>query len=404
MDTCFAPADILLPADDETARFWPVVACDQFTSQKEYWQELEKLVGDRPSALNIVFPEVYLDEGYGRIESIQRHIRDYLSRGVLTERVHEGFVLVERSTRSGVRIGLVGKVDLDCYDYTPESKALIRATEGTVISRIPPRVKIRQGAEVESPHVMLLCDDRERELIEPLYARRKELPKLYDLELLMGGGHLRGYAVTGELAKKTQEIIARQQSRSDLYLAVGDGNHSLATAKTCWEQIKPGLTEAERKSHPARYALAELVNLHCEALNFEPIHRVLFNVDAGKLIDDFTSAVPWAEGEDIVFIHKGGRRGVKLTAAGDRLPVDVLQTFLDRWLEAHPETEIDYVHGSAALEELSVKDGNCGMALKAMDKNALFPAIIAGGVLPRKTFSMGEAEEKRYYMECRKIR
>lgn len=404
MDTCFAPADILLPADDETARFWPVVACDQFTSQREYWQELEKLVGDRPSALNIVFPEVYLDEGYGRIESIQRHIRDYLSRGVLTERVHDGFVLVERSTRSGVRIGLVGKVDLDCYDYTPESKALIRATEGTVISRIPPRVKIRQGAEVESPHVMLLCDDRERELIEPLYARRKELPKLYDLELLMGGGHLRGYAVTGELAKKTQEIIARQQSRSDLYLAVGDGNHSLATAKTCWEQIRPGLTEAERKSHPARYALAELVNLHCEALNFEPIHRVLFNVDAGKLIDDFTSAVPWAEGEDIVFIHKGGRRGVKLTAAGDRLPVDVLQTFLDRWLEAHPETEIDYVHGSAALEELSVKDGNCGMALKAMDKNALFPAIIAGGVLPRKTFSMGEAEEKRYYMECRKIR
>lgn len=404
MDTCFAPADILLPADDETARFWPVVACDQFTSQREYWQELEKLVGDRPSALNIVFPEVYLDEGYGRIESIQRHIRDYLSRGVLTERVHDGFVLVERSTRSGVRIGLVGKVDLDCYDYTPESKALIRATEGTVISRIPPRVKIRQGAEVESPHVMLLCDDRERELIEPLYARRKELPKLYDLELLMGGGHLRGYAVTGELAKKTQEIIARQQSRSDLYLAVGDGNHSLATAKTCWEQIKPGLTEAERKSHPARYALAELVNLHCEALNFEPIHRVLFNVDAGKLIDDFTSAVPWAEGEDIVFIHKGGRRGVKLTAAGDRLPVDVLQTFLDRWLEGHPETEIDYVHGSAALEELSVKDGNCGMALKAMDKNALFPAIIAGGVLPRKTFSMGEAEEKRYYMECRKIR
>lgn len=404
MDTCFAPADILLPADEETARFWPVVACDQFTSQKGYWEELEKLVGEHPSALNIVFPEVYLAEGFGRIERIQRHIEDYLSRGVLTERVHEGFVLVERSTKSGVRIGLVGKVDLDCYDYTPESRALIRATEGTVISRIPPRVKIRRGAEVESPHVMLLCDDRERELIEPLYARCKELPKLYDLELLMGGGHLRGYAVTGELAKKTQEIIARQQSRSDLYLAVGDGNHSLATAKTCWEQIKPGLTETERKSHPARYALAELVNLHCEALNFEPIHRVLFNVDARKLIDDFTAATPCTEGNDIVFIHKGGRRGVKLTEAGDRLPVDLLQTFLDKWLEAHPETDIDYVHGSAALEELSVKEGNCGMALKAMDKNSLFPAIVAGGVLPRKTFSLGEAEEKRYYMECRKIR
>ena len=404
MDTCFSPANILLPRDDETARFWPVVACDQFTSQREYWEELAKLVGDRPSALNIVFPEVYLEEGFGRIESIQKHIEDYLRRGVLTERVHEGFVLVERSTESGVRIGLVGKVDLDCYDYTPESQALIRATEGTVTSRIPPRVKIRRGAEVESPHVMLLCDDRERELIEPLYARRHELPKLYDLELMMGGGHLRGYAVTGELAKKTHEIIARQQSRSGLYLAVGDGNHSLATAKTCWEEIKPGLTKAERESHPARYALAELVNLHCEALNFEPIHRVLFNVDAEKLIDDFTSDLHCTQGEDIVFIHKGGRRGVKLTAAGDRLPVDLLQEFLDKWLEAHPETEIDYVHGSAALEELSLKEGNCGMALKAMDKNALFPAIVAGGVLPRKTFSLGEAEEKRYYMECRKIR
>ncbi len=404
MDTCFAPANILLPADDESARFWPVVACDQFTSQREYWEELAKLVGERPSALNIVFPEVYLEEGFGRIESIQRHIRDYLSRGVLTERIHEGFVLVERTTASGVRIGLVGKVDLDCYDYTPESQALIRATEGTVTSRIPPRVKIREGAEVESPHVMLLCDDRERELIEPLYARRHELPKLYDLELMMGGGHLRGYAVTGELARETQDMIARQQSRSGLYLAVGDGNHSLATAKTCWEQMKPGLTAEERKSHPARYALAELVNLHCEALNFEPIHRLLFNVDAGKLIDGFTSALPCAEGDDIVFIHKGGRRGVKLMAAGDRLPVDLLQEFLDSWLETHPGTEIDYVHGAAALEELSLREGNCGMALKAMDKNALFPAIVAGGVLPRKTFSLGEAEEKRYYMECRKIK
>ena len=404
MDTCFAPADILLPADDENIAYWPVVACDQFTSQRGYWKELEKLVGDKPSALNIVFPEVYLEEGFGRIESIQRHIRDYLDRGVLTERVHEGFVLVERSTASGVRTGLVGKVDLDCYDYTPESQALIRATEGTVTSRIPPRVKIRQGAELESPHVMLLCDDRERELIEPLYERRHELPKLYDLELMMGGGHLRGYAVTGELARETQEMIARQQSRSGLYLAVGDGNHSLATAKTCWEQIKPGLTEEERKTHPARYALAELVKLHCEVLNFEPIHRLLFHVDAGELIKDFTAALPCTEGDDVVFIHKGGRRGVKLTAAGDRLPVDLLQEFLDKWLREHPEAEIDYVHGAAALEELSLKEGNCGMALKAMDKNALFPAIVAGGVLPRKTFSLGEAEEKRYYMECRKIR
>lgn len=404
MDTCFGPANILLPRDEETAKYWPVVACDQFTSQRDYWEDVARLVGDRPSALNIVFPEVYLEEGFERIESIQKHIEAYLGQDVLTERVHEGFVLVERTTQSGVRLGLVGKVDLDCYDYTPESQALIRATEGTVTDRIPPRVRIREGAQVESPHVMLLADDVDRELIEPLYARRAEMEKLYDLELMKNGGHLRGYAVTGALARDTQKMIEMQQRRSALYLAVGDGNHSLATAKTCWEQLKPGLTQEERKEHPARYALAELVNLHCEALNFEPIHRVLFHVESAALIDAFTAAVPTAQGDDIVFIQNGEHRGVRLTASGGRLPVDVLQEFLDRYLEEHPEIGIDYVHGTAALEALSVKPGCCGIALKGMDKRSLFPAIIAGGVLPRKTFSMGEAEEKRYYMECRKIK
>ena len=403
MNTCFGPADILLPRDGETAALWPVVACDQFTSQREYWEKAAALVGEKPSALHIVFPEVYLEDGFDRIESIQQHIESYLKEGVLTEKVHQGYVLVERLTQSGTRIGLVGMVDLDCYDYTPESKALIRATEGTVTSRIPPRVCIREGAQVESPHVMLLCDDRQQELVEPLYAMREQLPQLYDLELMLGGGHLRGYAVTGALAEKVTAIIENQQRRSDLYLAVGDGNHSLATAKTCWERLKPSLTPAQRENHPARYALAELVNLHCPALNFEPIHRVLFHVDGEELLSAFTAAVPCTEGEDVVFLHDGKRRGLKLTDRGDRLPVDVLQEFLDRYLTEHPQTGIDYVHGTAALEELSARPGNCGVALQAMDKNALFPAIIAGGVLPRKTFSMGEAEEKRYYMECRKI-
>ena len=403
MNTCFGPADILLPRDGETAALWPVVACDQFTSQRDYWEKAAALVGDKPSALHIVFPEVYLEDGFDRIESIQQHIAAYLEEGVLTEKVHQGYVLVERITQSGARIGLVGMVDLDCYDYTPESKALIRATEGTVTARIPPRVRIREGARVESPHVMLLCDDRQQELIEPLYAMRQQLPLLYDLELMLGGGHLRGYAVTGALAESVTAIIEKQQGRSDLYLAVGDGNHSLATAKTCWERLKPSLSPAQRENHPARYALAELVNLHCPALNFEPIHRVLFHVDGEELLSAFTAAVPCTEGEDVVFLHDGRRRGLKLTSRGDRLPVDVLQEFLDRYLTEHPQTGIDYVHGTAALEELSARPGNCGVALQAMDKNALFPAIIAGGVLPRKTFSMGEAEEKRYYMECRKI-
>lgn len=403
MNTCFGPANILLPRDEETAKLWPVVACDQFTSQRDYWEDVARLVGDRPSALNIVFPEVYLEDGFDRVERIQRYIEAYLNQGILSERVHEGFVLVERTTQSGVRLGLVGKVDLDCYDYTPESQALIRATEGTVTSRIPPRVRIREGARVESPHVMLLADDSKRELIEPLYARRAELELLYDLELMKNGGHLRGYAVTGQLARDTQEIIERQQRGRGLYLAVGDGNHSLATAKTCWERLKPGLSEAEREKHPARYALAELVNLHCEALNFEPIHRVLFHVDGEALIKAFTAAVSTTPGDDIVWLHEGRRTGLKLRDCGHRLPVDVLQEFLDAYLEEHPEAGIDYVHGTAALEALSAKPGCCGAALKAMDKSDLFPAILAGGVLPRKTFSMGEAEEKRYYMECRKI-
>ena len=403
MNTCFGPADILLPRNGETASLWPVVACDQFTSQRDYWEKAAALVGEKPSALHIVFPEVYLEDGFDRIESIQQHIAAYLREGILTEQVHHGYVLVERLTQSGARIGLVGMVDLDCYDYTPESKALIRATEGTVTSRIPPRVRIREGAQVESPHVMLLCDDRQQELIEPLYAMREQLPQLYDLELMLGGGHLRGYAVTGALAEKVTGIIKQQQSRSDLYLAVGDGNHSLATAKTCWERLKPKLSPAQRENHPARYALAELVNLHCPALNFEPIHRVLFHVDGEELLSAFAAAVPCEKGEDVVFLYNGQRHGLKLTARGDRLPVDVLQEFLDHYLAEHPQTGIDYVHGTAALEELSAQPGNCGVALQAMDKNALFPAIIAGGVLPRKTFSMGEAEEKRYYMECRKI-
>ena len=404
MKPCFLKADMLLPRDDETARLWPVVACDQFTSQKGYWQELEALVGDEPSSLNIVFPEVYLDEGEDRIRRIQGYIEDYLARGILSQRVTDGFVLVERRTASGLRPGIVGKVDLDCYDYSPESKSLVRATEGTVTSRIPPRVKIREGAALESPHIMLLADDKEGELVQSLYSRRDSLPLLYDLELMMGGGHLRGWAVTGEEAERVQQIILAQQAKAELYLAVGDGNHSLATAKTCWERIKPQLTEIERESHPARYALAELQDLHCPALRFEPIHRLLENVDAEALIAAFTAAVPCAEGEDVVFMWKDMRRGFRFTQAGDRLPVDLLQRFLDSYLAEHGGVSIDYVHGDDTVEQLGRRPGCCGIALKGMDKDSLFPAIRAGGVLPRKTFSMGDAQEKRYYMECRKIR
>ncbi len=409
MECSFIPADILLPAPGVDPGRWAVVACDQYTSQPHYWKQAEELTKGVPSALNIVYPEVYLSEGEKRIAGIRSAMDRYLEAGVLTEQIHQGFVLVARTVPSGIRLGLVGALDLEHYDFTPGTDAPVRATEGTIASRIPPRVRIRQGAPIESPHVMVLIDDPEKELIEALYESRHDLPVLYDTDLMLGGGHITGYGIAGETARSTAEHIAAMESRSGgFFLAVGDGNHSLATAKACWEQIKASLTEEEQKEHPARYALVELVNLHSPALIFEPIHRVLFGADVDDLKKAFLAdlagrgmeAVP---GSDIVYVHGTSREGLALKGAGDRLPVDVLQSFLDRYLEAHPGVEIDYVHGEDAVRELAEKDGNLGILLGPIDKNGLFPAIAAGGVLPRKTFSMGEAYEKRYYMECRRI-
>ncbi len=419
MQAAFSPADILLPGKDIDKTKWAVVACDQYTSEPDYWNAVAQQVGDSPSTLQLILPELYLEQPdvEHRIEKIQAAMQADLEAGCL-DCYPDALIYVERIQSDGkCRQGLIGKLDLEQYDYAKGSTSPVRATEATVLERIPPRKKVRQGAPLELPHIMILIDDIRRTVIEPLAARKDSMQKLYDFDLMQGGGHLTGYLIPADMQ---QQVLDALDALADpaafaekyglapgtpvLQYAMGDGNHSLATAKTCWEQIKPRLSEGERKDHPARYALAELVNLHCEALNFEPIHRLLFHVDAGELIKDFTAALPCTEGDDVVLIHKGGRRGVKLTAAGDRLPVDLLQEFLDKWLREHPEAEIDYVHGAAALEELSLKEGNCGMALKAMDKNALFPAIVAGGVLPRKTFSLGEAEEKRYYMECRKIR
>lgn len=249
MQACFLPADILLPDAAADVEKWAVVACDQFTSQMEYWQKAAQIVGDAPSTLNIVYPEVYLAEGDARIERIRRAMADYMQRGVLQMRVKNGFVFVRRVTESGERLGLVGKLDLEQYDFTPGTSAPVRATEGTILSRIPPRVRIRQGAPIESPHVMMLVDDAAMRLIEPL--AQMDLPKLYDTQLMLGGGHISGFAVEGEPAARTAELIAQMQRESGgFFLAVGDGNHSLATAKACWEQIKPALSEAERENHP----------------------------------------------------------------------------------------------------------------------------------------------------------
>lgn len=473
MSNCFNPANILLPNDCIDMEKWSVIACDQFTSQADYWDAVEKYVADAPSTLNVVFPEIYLgtienqendckssgdgvknDKETGRktkyasmtdderIKYINTTMDTYLTDGTLKQAVTDGYVLVERTTESGVRLGIVGLIDLDDYDFDPKKKTLIRATEETVISRIPPRVKIREHAAIELPHVMLLVDDpidgqntdgcmedsRENVInigavkhgiIEGVYAIRDTFRKLYDTDLMQGGGHIRGYAIEGEAAKQvTEAFAAKQESCGGFLFAVGDGNHSLATAKTCWENIKKSgkFTEEQLKTHPARQALVEICNLHSEALEFKPIHRLLTNVDVKDMLSFFKAEIvkqglESAEGDEIVFeyVESGScdsakpANGINITNRGDRLPVEILQGILDKYLETHGNVEIDYIHGDEALHGLVKETKGCGIFLQSIDKSTLFPAINAGGVLPRKTFSIGEANEKRYYMECHKI-
>lgn len=411
-NVCLAVDDIYLPAADIDMSKWAVVACDQYTSQPEYWQEAERLVDGAPSTLNLIYPEAYLGEGDARIESINAEMARCLSEGVITPQVH-GFVLVERQCLHGSRVGLVAPVDLEAYDFAAGSKSPIRATEGTILERIPPRVKIRRNATIELPHIMMLLDDFDRTVIEPLYEMRESLRKVYDFELMQGGGHIRGWAVEGEAVEFVLGAMAELRARcGDIFIAVGDGNHSLATARQCWLDMRDSLTPDERANHPARYALCELVNLHSDALVFEPIHRALFGIEMSVLLHDFAA---WCE-RGGMRMERGARSGhtfrfvngasdMTVTVSGSRHPIDVgtLQCFLDEWIKLHPGVTIDYVHGEQALRALAAQPNCCGVLLAPMDKRSLFPAVEQGGALPRKTFSMGEAHEKRFYLECRRI-
>lgn len=409
MEACFKSTQILLPKEETNIYQWAVVACDQYTSQEDYWKSVEKIVEDHPSTLNLIFPEVYLGKDTNRIHHVHNAMKQYIHDQLLEERIQDGFVLVERETESGIRLGLVGAIDLEMYDYNPGSSALIRATEGTIQSRIPPRLQIRQGATIEVPHIMVLIDDPQKKLIETLYEEKENFDILYNTDLMLNGGHIKGYAITDEKAQEVNQLLyTLQQQSNGFFLAVGDGNHSLATAKAYWENIKKGLSTDQQINHPARYAMVELVNLHSPALIFEPIHRVLFDVDVQCFIKQWKEYlhsfdIAYEDGNDVVIIDKNHELSFSLLNTNDRLPVDILQHFIDDYLETHQETTVDYVHGEDALQSLGKKANNCGIRLGAIDKNTLFPAIAAGGVLPRKTFSMGEAYEKRYYIECRKI-
>lgn len=375
MVDCVKAPQVLLPDNHVDFSRWAVVACDQFTAQPEYWQEVEKLVDEAPSTLRMIYPEAWLlrdtqKQQEQRISAIHQKMQDYL-RGDVFREERKGFILTERTTALGARLGLMVCIDLEAYDFAPGSQSLIRPTEGTILERIPPRVRVRKGAAVEVPHVMLLADDPQRTLIEPLYASRNEQECLYDFELMLGGGHLRGWAVRDEEAVLAAMYdLPSLRGEDPILFAVGDGNHSLATARQCY---------LDAPSEATRYALVEVVNLYDESLVFEPIHR---------LIDGITP-------ESLQEAAK--REGISLPD-GD---VRRIQPFLDAWLPA--DAQMDFIHGEAALTALSAKDGYVGIRMAPIDKADLFPSLKGGKVLPRKAFSMGEAQDKRYYMECRKL-
>ncbi len=413
------PADILLPRSDVDMRKWAVIACDQFTSQPEYWKRVDDYVQDAPSMLRLIYPEVYLNtddkQAYeARIVAIQNEMSAYLEDGILEECIHQGYVLTVRQTFAGERIGLVAALDLEKYDYHVGTDAPVRATEATVKERIPVRVGIREGASLESPHVMVLMDDPKEQLLEVLYEERMNFEKLYDTELMEDGGHVTGYAVTGVYAEQVSARLQQMEaSCKGIFLAVGDGNHSLASAKTCWENVKQNLTEEEKNDHPMRYALVEVVNLYSPSLLFYPIHRVMYDCDDETLVNGFAEYLANRDTQlmetgddaqaDVTFLYKENKAAYRIEKRAGHLPVELLQKYLDEYLQKHPGQELDYVHSEAAAEQIAEEGRGCAMLLGVFDKSALFDAIEAGGVLPRKTFSIGEDIQKRYYMECRKL-
>lgn len=409
----FQSADILLPKNVQLDR-WAVIACDQFTSDPAYWQRVRANAGDAPSTINLILPEADLGSKNEAeaVQSINAAMERYLADGVFA--VYPGsYVYIERTLQDGsVRPGLLGTVDLEQYDFNAGSSSAIRATEKTVLERIPPRQRVRKDAAIELPHVLMLCDDDKKQLIEPIAAAKESLPKLYDFELMEGGGRIQGWLVDGQVARDFDCRLEAYSacvcdkypgmSNADVLLAVGDGNHSLATAKSCYEALKAANPGVDLSGHPARYSLVELENIHDESLVFAPIHRIVMNVDAAKLLADLESVCA-ADGYAVRWVI-GERNGtVYLDRSKGELAIAVLQAFLDRWLAENPG-EIDYIHGDDEVVELAQKPNAIGFLLPAMEKHQLFRGVISGGSLPRKTFSMGHAREKRYYLEGRKIR
>lgn len=396
MKSCIAVPEILLPRDHTEMEKWAVIACDQHTSDPAYWEELEKKIAGSPSTLYLTLPEIYLDhpDCERRIRDICATLHSYLEKGLFTK-LPRGFILVTRKTNvSAPRTGIVLAVDLEEYSFLPGSKTMIRASEATILERIPPRLKIREKVSVEFPHIMLLYNDPQDTVLGPL--KREALPVLYDFTLNMGGG-----SVCGKFVSNTQEVIDRFTSliKDGLLFMVGDGNHSLATAKASWEKIKASLSEEEQATHPARFALCEAVNLYDEGLNVEAIHRVVKGVDAQTFLKEFKTE---GAGQGTLYIGGKGKK-ISLPASVPHA-VEEVDLQIAAFLKKHGGS-VDYIHGESALCKLTAEHAeDVGIALPKMDKSEMFAYVAQNGSLPRKTFSLGESEEKRYYIEGKEIR
>jgi len=405
----FVPTDILIPANADMSK-WSCVACDQYTSEREYWEKVDEIVGDAPSTLRLMLPEVYLSETETRSPKIAESMRAYLDGGVFGT-LEDSFIYVERTLADGgVRRGLVGAIDLEIYDFSKDSRALCRPTEATVTSRLPARVEIRGRALLEMPHIMMLIDDKQKTVIEPFAARVDSLEKVYDFTLMQGGGKIRGYRLCGKDAEIVSDAIEALYERSpDAYpmlFAMGDGNHSLAAAKSYYEKLKSEMGD-EAKDHPARYALVELVNLFDDALAFEPIHRVFFGADVEKLMTELSSYCSLVKGEaegqrfDIVIGDKC--ETYTFTEPNSSVTVGTVQNFLDAY-EAVNGGETDYIHGDDVVKKLVAEaPDRIGFIVGGIEKDNFFDVVKKDGIFPRKTFSMGHAHDKRFYLECRSI-
>lgn len=412
-------ANILLPKDVDMTK-WSVVACDQYTSEPEYWKEVEKEVGSSPSTLTLILPELYLEDTdvEDRIKKINKTMEEYLDEGIFNE-YKDTMIYLERTQKDGkVREGLMAMVDLEDYSYEKGSQTLIRATEKTVIERIPPRLKVRENASLELPHIMILIDDEKINIIENLKDKVTSEDVVYDFDLMENGGHIKGYKLSDEVINGIEsglenlmdkDYFEKKYNVKDkgvLLFAMGDGNHSLATAKVNYENLKKTMSEEEYLNNPARYALVEVVNLHSSALEFEPIHRVIFNTDINNLVEELHKYYDINEdgdGEYFELVTKDFDKRLYISNPKSNIAVGSIQMFLDDYLKDH-SGKLDYIHGDEITRSMGSEEGNVGILFEVMPKEELFRTVILDGTLPRKTFSMGHSYDKRYYLEARKIK